>query len=79
MRLGLSRSIAQEAVRQTLAGSLALLEQGKVSPEVWIKRVASKRGTTEAALKVLRKRHVAAAFTQALRAAAKRSKELSCS
>lgn len=79
VHLGLSKPMAQEAVRQTVAGSLALLELGKVSPEVWMKRVASKRGTTEAALNVLRKRHVAAAFTQALRAAAKRSKELSCS
>jgi len=78
-RLGLPKAVAREAVFQTLAGSLVLLGQGTDSPEAWIRRVASKRGTTEAALKVLREEKVAAAFLRALRAAAQRSKELSCS
>ena len=75
--LGLSRAIAQQAVRRTLAGSLALLEQGMLSPQAWIARVASKRGTTEAALRVLARHRVRQHVVAAVRAAAKRSQELS--
>ena len=78
MALGLSRSVAQQAVRQTLAGSLLLLDHGQLSPEQWIAKVASKRGTTEAALRVLSRHRVRQHFVEALRAAARRSRELSC-
>lgn len=77
--LGLPRAVAQRSVRQTIEGSLTLLNQGDLSPEGWIARVASKRGTTEAALRVLARHQVRAHFVEAVRAAARRSKEISCS
>jgi len=74
--LGLPSSIATAAVRATLAGSLRLLQMSGEQPATLIRRVASKKGTTEAALRVLTERHVAQHVTEALRAAARRSKEL---
>ncbi len=75
--LGLPRAVARRAVRQTLAGSVRLLASASLEPEAWIRRVASKRGTTEAALSVLTRRRLEPAFREALRAAARRSQELS--
>lgn len=77
--LGLPDAIARRAVRRTLEGSARLLQASGEPAAVLVGKVASKRGTTEAALTVLARRAVSAHFAQALRAAAKRSKELSCS
>ncbi len=77
-RLGMPADIAERAIRQTLRGSLRLMEASGASPEELIRRVASRRGTTEAALKVLARRQVAAHVVEAVRAAARRSRELSC-
>jgi pyrroline-5-carboxylate reductase len=74
--LGLPGNVARRAIRRTLDGSLRLLEGSGEPPEVLIAKVASKRGTTEAALKVLGRRRVLAHFIEALQAAARRSKEL---
>ena len=77
--LGLSPKVAEQAVRKTLEGSLALLAQEPgTSPDEWIRRVASKGGTTEAALAVLEREAVEKRFIAALAAAAARSKELTC-
>ena len=75
--LGLPRATAARAIRSTLAGSARLLGVSADPAAVLVRRVASKKGTTEAALRVLAKRRVAAAFLEALQAAACRSKELS--
>jgi pyrroline-5-carboxylate reductase len=75
--LGLPEPAASAAIRQTLRGSACLLESGGASAAELIRRVASKKGTTEAALKVLARRRVAAHFIEALRAAERRSKALS--
>ena len=77
--LGLSPAMAARAIRRTLEGSVRLLEATGDPAAVLISRVASKRGTTEAALKVLAKHRVAAHVRDALRAAARRSKELAWS
>jgi pyrroline-5-carboxylate reductase len=77
--LGLPASIVAQAIRQTVDGSVRLLCSSGEPAAVLIGKVASKGGTTEAALKVLSRRHVSAHFVQALRAAARRSKELSWS
>ena len=77
MVLGLPAGVAKRAVRQTLAGSVELLAGDRLTPREWIARVASKKGTTEAALRVLATRHVDRHFTEALRAAANRSRALS--
>ena len=75
--LGLPAPVASAAVRRTLEGSARLLAAADVLPAELIRRVASKRGTTEAALKVLARRRVAAHVIEALRAAANRARELS--
>jgi len=75
--LGLPAPLAARAVTATLRGALALLERGGRDPDEWIATVASKRGTTEAALKVLAARRAHAAIVGAVRAAAARSRALS--
>ena len=75
--LGLPRAIAHRAVKRTLIGSAALLAGSETSPKEWIARVASKKGTTEAALRVLARRGVSRHVAEALRAAARRSRALS--
>jgi pyrroline-5-carboxylate reductase len=75
--LGLPPALAARGIRQTLEGGVRLLQADSASAAELIKRVASKRGTTEAALKVLARRRVGASFSEALRAAARRSRELS--
>ena len=77
--LGLPAAVAGSAIRQTLRGSLRLLEASSEPAAALIAKVASKGGTTEAALKMFARRHVAEHFGEALRAAAHRSKELSWS
>jgi len=77
--LKLPPAVAARAIRQTLEGSVRLLDAAEVPAEALIRRVASKGGTTEAALKVLAKRRVATSIEEAIRAAARRSKELSWS
>ncbi len=74
--LGLPEKVAQRAVRSTLEGSVRLLAQEKATPDELIAHVASKGGTTEAALAVLARESVQKHFVDALRAAADRSKQL---
>lgn len=50
MQLGLSSQDANQLVIQTFEGSLYLLKEGDLSCQEWISRVASKGGTTEAAI-----------------------------
>ena len=76
--LGLPAAAASDAIRQTLLGSALLLQSHEPAQQL-IRQVASKKGTTEAALKVLARRNVSAHFAEALRAAATRSKALSWS
>ena len=77
--LGLPADVAGRAIGSTLGGSLCLLSESRDTPEVLIAKVASKGGTTEAALKVLARRQVLPHFVEALRAAAKHSRQLSWS
>jgi pyrroline-5-carboxylate reductase len=66
---------AQHIVNATLGSAAALLD--RQSPAAMIARVASKGGTTEAALSVLAKHELSAVIEEAVEAAAARSKELS--
>lgn len=77
--LGLPSPAASDAIRQTLEGSVRLLRDSRLPASALIDKVASKKGTTEAALTVLARRRVAAHFAEALRAATRRSKALSWS
>lgn len=78
-RLGLPRDVAARAIMATLQGAEALIAGSGEDAATLIARVASKKGTTEAALKVLARRQVAAHFIEALQAAAARSRALSWS
>ena len=49
--MGFSEAEAQLLVRQTFLGALQLLQRDQLTCEDWITRVASKGGTTEAALR----------------------------
>jgi len=75
--MGLTAATAEKLVTQTLYGSAALLKQKGLSPENLIHKVASKGGTTEAALSVLDKKDVTGIIKSAIKKAKERSKELS--
>ena len=77
--VGLPRAVAERLARQTAIGSAGLLARYVEPPAALIAQVASKKGTTEAALKVFTRRHMSAIVRDAVRAAARRAKELSCS
>ena len=77
IKLGIKKEIASRLALETLAGSGALAGIPGETPEVLRGRITSKKGTTEAALKVLMKREFKATMNEAVRAAAQRSKELS--
>lgn len=76
MNLGFSKSQAEKLVSQTFKGSISLFFASNHSPETWIQRVASKGGTTEAALKYLKDERVNDHIIEAARQAFLRSEEL---
>ncbi len=75
--LGLPPAVASQAIRQTLEGSVRLLQESGEDAATLVSKVASKGGTTDAALKVFARRRVQAHFIEALQAAARRSQALS--
>jgi len=77
VKLGIKREKAVKLAAATLVGSGALLDDLKLTPEALIARIASKKGTTEAALSVLKSKRFKDIVAAAVNAAAKRSKELS--
>ncbi len=74
--LGFSDCLAQTLVYQTLSGSVCQLLASPDDVAVLRKRVTSKGGTTEAALKVFQQAKIEKIFHNALKAAEKRSKAL---
>lgn len=77
VKLGLDEKTAGELAIKTAAGSAKLLEETKEDPGALRKRVTSKGGTTEAALKVFEAKGLAKMIEEAAAAACKRSRELS--
>ncbi|MBL7158273.1 MAG: pyrroline-5-carboxylate reductase [Candidatus Omnitrophica bacterium] len=77
MKLGIKKDIALRLALFTLVGSGALAEALPETPESLRARITSGKGTTEAALKVLVRKEFKKVMHEAVRAAAKRSKELS--
>lgn len=75
--LGFSKKESIELVRQTVSGSFHLLAELKESPVDLRKKVTSKGGTTEAAMKVFEQAKTERIFKEAFKAAQKRGKELS--
>lgn len=76
--LGLKRDTALKLVTQTAFGASLLQYSLAGEPSVLRENVTSKGGTTQAALKVFKKKGFTAAVKAALKAAAKRSRQLSC-
>jgi pyrroline-5-carboxylate reductase len=76
VKMGFTPSQAEMLVNQTFMGAVHLHNQSELTCEEWIKRVASKGGTTEAALKVLSENTVNGNIETALFAAFLRAKEL---
>lgn len=72
--LALPKKEAHRLVEATIRGSLATLQASEMVPSQLIQEVASKGGTTEAALEVL---HNGGTLVDAVKAAAKRAEELS--
>ena len=75
--LGLRPSSALTLTLETVKGSIRLLEETGEAPASLRKKVTSKGGTTEAAFRVLESHSVKERLMEAVRAAARRSKELS--
>ncbi len=76
IQMGFTPSQAELLVNQTFMGAVHLHNQSELSCGDWIKKVASKGGTTEAALKVLSTHTVNNNIESALNAAYERAKEL---
>jgi len=75
--MGMKADIAKKLVYQTAFGSGKVVSQSEEDPDVLIGRVASKGGTTEAALKVFQRQGFGKIIQDAVKAAHKRSKEIS--
>jgi pyrroline-5-carboxylate reductase len=76
-KVGLDKATTNELVVQTLYGAAAFMKDSENSPEELIKKVASKGGTTEAALKVFSEMNFKMAVEEAIARAKQRSEELS--
>lgn len=75
--MGLDHATAKTLTLGTIRGAARLLEETEQEPEELRRRVTSKGGTTAAAFEVLEDGRVKEFFVKAIRAAQKRSRELS--
>lgn len=75
-RLGFDDAQSEMLVRETFMGAVHLENRSPLSPSQWISRVASKGGTTEAALKSFGESDVKTAIMDGLEAAYRRAVEL---
>lgn len=76
IKKGLKKEIAYQLAAKTALGTGKLLLEMKITPDELINMVASKKGTTEAGIKVLDKYKVKKILEKTVDAAYKRSKEL---
>jgi len=74
---GIKKETAAKLSVKTLMGAASLLKHGNLSPEEFRRRVTSKGGTTEAALKAWKKSKFEQLFKLGITAAVKRGKSLS--
>ncbi len=75
INLGFEKNIARTLVHQTFKGSINLLDKKNVSAEKLVKVVATKGGTTEAGLKVMKSNNIQRIFKNFTKASYKRAKE----
>lgn len=76
MQMGFSESDSTIMVSQTFTGAVELFNQSNISPESWMDRVASKGGTTRAALDSMENNNVNKLIKEAAFAAFNRAVEL---
>ncbi|MFN3403158.1 MAG: pyrroline-5-carboxylate reductase [Cytophagaceae bacterium] len=76
-QMGIEEPVAHMLVKQTMLGAFQIMNNSKSSLDEMIQAVASKGGTTEAALKYFESTEVGKNVTNGLKAAEKRAKELS--
>jgi len=74
---GLTEDMAKKLTIQTVVGAAKLMSKRGADPAELRRKVTSPGGTTEAALKVMRDRQLTEIFVEAVKAAEKRSRELS--
>lgn len=75
--LGLPPQDALALARQTMLGTAKVLDEGDESLADFVKSVTSAKGTTAAGLDILQKSSLPGIITRTLKAAARRSRELS--
>lgn len=76
-QMGIEEPVAAMLVKQTMLGSFQIMNSSKSTLDEMIQAVASKGGTTEAALKTFDKTGVGNNIVDALKAAENRARELS--
>ena len=76
VQMGLEEHLAQLFVKQTLLGAYHLMNEGNENLDDLIAAVASKGGTTEAALRTFEKHGLSEILQQGILAAEQRAKEL---
>ena len=75
-KMGFSASEAELLVAQTFTGAIDLYNKSDLSCEHWIGKVASKGGTTEAALRIFQETALHNSITAGTEAALRRAREL---
>jgi pyrroline-5-carboxylate reductase len=76
VREGLTRDVAQKLALQTMRGTVELIERTGEHPEAVIDAVSSPGGSTIAAIAEIEAGGVRSAFSKAVRAAVRRSREM---
>ncbi|MBU1853915.1 MAG: pyrroline-5-carboxylate reductase [Candidatus Omnitrophica bacterium] len=74
---GLNKNLARRLANATFIGAAESASLTDISMQDFVKKVASKGGTTEAALKIFKKKGLERIITQAVKAACNRSRQLS--
>ena len=77
VKMGLEEHVASILAKQTMLGSFHLINNGNKTLDEYIKSVASKGGTTEAALNTFNENNMGETIVNALMNAEKRAEELS--
>jgi pyrroline-5-carboxylate reductase len=76
INLGFSEQDAQRLVKQTILGTIQLIENSDISPRNLREQVTSRGGTTEAALREFQRRGLRGNFRRGISSAYKRALEL---
>ncbi len=76
LQMGFSENVSRVLVSQTFTGAVELFNQDTISPDSWMKKVASKGGTTQAALDSMKDNKVGDLIKDAAFAAFDRAVEL---